>query len=250
MNKFIGIIPARYGSSRFPGKPLVDILGKPMIQWVYERSKPELDDLYIATDDERIAKAVEKFGGKYILTDKDHINGTTRVWEASSKIKAESNDIIINIQGDEPLIDTDHIKKLKECFNDGVKMATLITPATNKEELNNESEVFVVFDKNFDALYFSRQVIPYLKGITRDKWFENYKFYKHIGIYAYTKRALNEFVKFSPTILENVESLEQNRWIENGEKIRVSITESVNLPVDTPEDLKTLLNYLKEKNYK
>jgi 3-deoxy-manno-octulosonate cytidylyltransferase (CMP-KDO synthetase) len=239
--KFLGIIPARYASTRLEGKPLIDIAGKPMIQWVYERAHEVLDTVYVATDDERIEAAVADFGGQVVLTSKDHPTGTNRCLEAYNKIKHQYDepfDVIINIQGDEPLLHVNQLRDVMNCFNDSkTDLATLVIPVDNNDDLNNESEVFVTFDKNMMALYFSRSVIPYIKGVARERWLENNTFYKHLGLYAYTPEALQEFAGLQQSNLELVEGLEQNRWLENGHKIKIAITEHQSIPVDTLDDL-------------
>ena len=239
---FLGIIPARYGSTRLEGKPLVDIVGKPMIQWVYEESLKALDAVYVATDDERIANVVTAFGGKVIMTSADHQNGTTRCLEAWDKIKAIENqefEAVLNIQGDEPLFHHGSLEDLKNCFADGqTQFATLVIPVASEEDLFNDSEVFVTFNKNMDALYFSRSVIPHIRGRHKMYWLEAGKFYKHLGLYAYTYEALSQFAAMPLSALEHYESLEQLRWLENGGRIKVGITAHESIPVDTMDDLK------------
>jgi len=239
--KYIGIIPARYGSTRLEGKPLIDILGKPMIQWVYEKSSNVLNDVYVATDDNRIKDAVESFGGKVVMTSSNHNTGTNRCLEAY-QIIAETNgisyDVVINIQGDEPMLHPEQLQSLKLSFqDDNTELATLVIPVANADDLDNESEAFVTFDLNMNALYFSRSVIPAIKGIPKSRWFEKNTFYKHLGMYAYTPQALEKFAGLSQSSLELAEGLEQNRWLENGNKIRIAITKHQSIPVDTKEDL-------------
>ena len=217
---FLGIIPARYGSTRLEGKPLVDISGKSMIQWVYEESKKALDTVYVATDDQRIKDVVESFGGNVVMTSADHENGTTRcleAWDSIRKIEGQPFDAVLNIQGDEPLLHHGSLEDLKNCFKDGdTNFATLVIPVQNQEDLFNDSEVFVTFTKNKKALYFSRSVIPHVRGRHKMHWMEAATFYKHLGLYAYTYDALSEFASLPPSNLEKLESLEQNRWLENG----------------------------------
>jgi 3-deoxy-manno-octulosonate cytidylyltransferase (CMP-KDO synthetase) len=238
---FLGIIPARYGSTRLKGKALADICGKTMIRRVYELASRSIGDLYVATDDDRIATEVESFGGRAIMTSSKHNSGTNRCLEAYQSITMNSGkefQAIINIQGDEPLLDPEQIEILKECFADSsVAIATLATKVESAGELDNESEVFVVFDKNKNALYFSRSVIPYLKGVPRSEWKNKQIFYKHIGLYGYTPDALKIFAGLTQSNLEMAEGLEQNRWLENGRAIRIGITEHSSLCVDTQEDL-------------
>ncbi len=251
--KFLGIIPARYGSTRLEGKPLIDIIGKPMIQHVYERAVKVMEDLYVATDDHRIYEAVSDFGGRVIMTSEDHTTGTSRCLEAYAKITMSGDqhfDVIINIQGDEPLLEPEQIETLKSCFTDEyIMMATLATSVTKPSELTNESEAFVVFDKDHNALYFSRSVIPYIKGIKKKNWLNNNTFYKHVGIYAYTPEALEIFSSLKPSKLELTEQLEQNRWLENGHAIRIGFTDHSSLCIDTEEDLQRIREILNpEKN--
>jgi 3-deoxy-manno-octulosonate cytidylyltransferase (CMP-KDO synthetase) len=238
---FLGIIPARYASTRLPGKPLVDICGKPMLQWVYEAATKAINTVYVATDDSRIVEAVNAFGGKVVLTRPDHTNGTTRCLEAWEKIKEIEGDrfqAAINIQGDEPLLNPISLHELQNCFADGqTEFATLVLPVVNEADLLNESEVFVTFTKNHEALYFSRSVIPAMRGLQKEQWFEFGTFHKHLGLYAYTYAALQRFAALPISILEQYESLEQLRWLENGGKIKVGITQYDSIPVDTPEDL-------------
>lgn len=242
--KFLGIIPARYGSTRLEGKPLVDIQGKPMIQWVYEKSKQALEHVYVATDDQRIVDAVVAFGGKAVMTSDAHTTGTSRCLEAMEMIHKELNeefDVVINIQGDEPLIDPEQLTTLQQCFDGAsTELATLVIPVTDPIDLENDSEVFVTFDKNMKALYFSRAVIPVVHSIPRKEWMDHNTFYKHLGLYAYTVKALKSFAELAPSSLEKMEKLEQNRWLENGGKIKIGITSHQSIPVDTMEDLERI----------
>ncbi|GAB4278371.1 MAG: 3-deoxy-manno-octulosonate cytidylyltransferase [Marinilabiliales bacterium] len=245
--KFIAIIPARYGSTRLEGKPLIDINGKPMIQHVYEKAKKVIDDVYVATDDTRIVDAVNNFGGNAILTATSHKNGTSRCFEAYQKIKnkfIENIDFIINIQGDEPMLDPVQLQDLMKGCNKKTEIATLIKRVTNPEDLKNPSECFVVFTKNNLALYFSRSVIPFLRNYPFEEWIKQHDYYKHIGIYAYSPSALEEFCNLEPTSLEIAESLEQNRWLENGHTINVCETSVETIPVDTEEDLQRVRKLL------
>lgn len=248
--RFLGIIPARFASTRLDGKPLVDICGKSMIQHVYERAVDALDDLYVATDDQRISSAVENFRGKAVMTSIQHENGTSRCLEAYEIItrdKEKHFDVIINIQGDEPLLDPRQIEALKDCFTDEyIMMATLVTPVKDPGDFENESEVFVTFDKNKNALYFSRSVIPYLKGVPRKNWTGNHTFYKHVGMYAYRPEALEIFTSMDPSSLELAEGLEQNRWLENGHAIKIGLTDRTSMCVDTPDDLERVREYFKK----
>lgn len=242
--KFLGIIPARYGSTRLEGKPLIDIKGKPMIQWVYEKVNQAMDHVYVATDDTRIVDVVENFGGKAVMTSTDHTTGTNRCLEALEIINQTLNisfDVVINIQGDEPMINPEQLITLKNCFDDPeTALATLVIPVTDPADLENKSEVFVTFDKNMNALYFSRAVIPAIHEIERASWMDHATFYKHLGLYAYTAKALDAFAHLSQSTLEKLEKLEQNRWLENGGKIKIGITEHQSIPVDTMEDLERI----------
>lgn len=247
--KFLGIIPARYGSTRLEGKPLADINGKPMIQHVYERAQKALETVYVATDDKRIFKTVESFGGKVIMTSKNHSTGTNRCLEAYQKIQKISEtqyNVVINIQGDEPLLAKENLTSLKKCFKDPqTKLATLITPVVRLDDLFNESEVFVTFNKNYFALYFSRSVIPHIRGVDKTKWLKKTTIYKHLGFYAYTIETLEEFASLPESGLEKMESLEQNRWLENGGKIKLGFTSHDSISVDTIDDLERVRKMMK-----
>lgn len=242
----LGIIPARYDSSRFKGKVLADLNGKPLIQHVYERAKrsTKLDDLVVAADDQRVVKAVEDFGGKVILTSKEYTSGTDRLREVASLIDAR---IIINIQGDEPLIHHSMIDSLALAllYDPNIPMATVIRKIDNEEELNNPNVVKVVIDKFGQALYFSRQVIPYLREPFLKK--SEITFYKHIGLYGYTRDFLFTFNNMPPTPLEKAEKLEQLRALEHGYKIKTIETTFDTIGVDTPEDLERVKERLKVK---
>lgn len=248
--RFLGIIPARYASTRFPGKPLADIGGKLMIQRVYEQVLPCLDDLWVATDDERILKAVEGFGGKAVMTSDKHHSGTDRCLEASQKIGGEY-EVVINIQGDEPFIQSNQIEALKSCFDQPeTKLATLVKPFTLKDGINallNTNSPKVVLNILGEAMYFSRSIVPYLRGVPQNEWLEKGIFYKHIGIYAYRRETLAEIAALPQSPMELAESLEQLRWLENGYHIQTAITNIENLAVDTPEDLDRIRVYLKSR---
>jgi len=238
----LGIIPARYASTRFPGKPLIDIDGKTMIQRVYEQacSAGSLDKVVIATDDLRIVAEVERFGGEYVLTRADHQSGTDRCAEVASKITGFN--VIINIQGDEPYIDPIQIDLLSSCFQDPeVKLATLIKKIHDKEELFNHNIPKVVINASQQAIYFSRHPIPYIRNSEPENWLAVHQFYKHIGIYGYTREALLQITLMQPSLLELAESLEQLRWIENGFKIQTKTTALETIAVDTPEDLEKII---------
>jgi 3-deoxy-manno-octulosonate cytidylyltransferase (CMP-KDO synthetase) len=247
----LGIIPARYGSTRLEGKPLIDLCGKPMIQHVYEQTKKLLEHVVVATDDERIVKVVQDFGGDVVMTSKDHNTGTNRCLEAYrvfSKRKSLDFDVIVNIQGDEPLLDPEQIRLLISCFNDGVtEMATLVIPVKETDNTFADSGVFVVVDRLKNALYFSRSVIPFVRDSHKKEWTKVHTFYKHIGMYAFKPNSLIEFASLEQTTLEVAESLEQNRWLENGKKIKVAITESDSVGVDTEEDVEKVRKIIASK---
>jgi len=239
--QFVGIIPARYASTRFPGKPLVKIAGKSMIQRVYEQASLALNDVVVATDDERIKNAVEAFGGNVIMTSLTHTSGTDRCAEAIEKyseLKGKTVDVVINIQGDEPFIKPEQLQKLMDCFKDSeTEIATLVMPFKYGDDIFNPNHPKVILDKNNNAIYFSRSVIPYLRNIPQQEWVQKHTYYKHIGIYAYTKNVLFKITKLAQSSLEIAESLEQNRWLENGLKIRTALTLLESYSIDTPEDL-------------
>ncbi len=236
--KILGVIPARYASTRFPGKPLVDINGKTMIRRVYEQAKKatRLYDVIVATDHPEIFKEVESFGGKACYTSTDHNNGTERCAEVAKQYDV---DIIINIQGDEPFIHPEQIDAIAHCFDSPyTDIATLIKQHELNEELNNPARVKVAVTKNLEALYFSRSIIPFQRSTANTK---PIVYYKHIGIYGYRKRTLLELVELEPTMLELAESLEQLRWLENAYNIQCAVTEYESLSIDTPEDLEGIL---------
>lgn len=241
---FLGIIPARYASTRFPGKPLADIKGKPMIQRVYEQTLSAIKDVWVATDDIRIKEVVESFGGNVIMTSPDHQSGTDRIAEAATKIIAKSSvqyDVIINIQGDEPFIQAEQIDAVKKCFEkDSTQIATLVKRISEESEIFDPNKVKAVISKDKKALYFSRSPIPYLRGIEKEVWLKNGTFYKHIGMYAYQLNVLMEVTKLEQSSLELSESLEQLRWLENGYWIQTEITEHESIGIDTPEDLERI----------
>jgi len=241
----IGIIPARYASTRFPGKPLVSIQNKPMIQHVYERCKDaHLDDLYVATDDERIKSCVENFGGKVIMTDSRHPSGTDRCAEAARILHLRNLDLVINIQGDEPFIRKEEINLLTNLFEkQKVQIATLVKSISKEEECHDPNKVKVVFTNTHRVLYFSRGPIPYLSEV-HDKNFQllTQTVYKHIGIYAYRNEILQRITKLPVSKLEEIEKLEQLRWLENDFTIHVEICHHESIAIDTPEDLKLIDN--------
>lgn len=236
--KVVGIIPARYGSSRFPGKPLAMIKGKTMIQRVCEQAwKSKLDDVVVATDDIRIADEVLKFGGRYVMTDPRHQSGTDRCCEAL-EILEEHYDAVINIQGDEPFIDPQHIDLLVDMISrDDTQLASLVKRIDDEEELFGSNKVKVVMDKAGNALYFSRNPIPYMRNVAHEKWLQKGCFFQHLGIYAYKAETLRQIATMQPTALELAESLEQLRWLENGLAIRMAVVEAGSLAIDSPADL-------------
>ena len=239
-----GIIPARYGSTRFPGKPLALIHGKTMIRRVYEQvSKAEMiSQVVVATDDRRIVEEVESFGGNVVMTTADHPSGTDRCAEALQKLNADFQ-VVINIQGDEPFIDPGQINLLAAMFqNPELEIASLATPIKSDEELNSPNVVKVVVGKSGKALYFSRSPIPFLRDNISGDSTANHTFLKHVGIYAYRSEVLKQIVKLERSSLEKAESLEQLRWLENGFSIHIKTTELESLAVDTLEDLSKIIN--------
>ncbi len=234
----IGIIPARYASTRFPGKPLALIKGKPMIQRVYEQAlKSRLDAVVVATDDARIADAVTAFGGRYVLTDPNHRSGTDRCREALDLVGA-SYGAVVNIQGDEPFIDPAQIDLLVDMITrDDTQIASLARRIDNQDDLLSPNVVKVVMDETGRALYFSRHPIPFMRNVEKDDWLKQGVFYQHVGIYAYKAETLREVARLQPSRLELAESLEQLRWLENGLSIRMAVTQSLNVSIDTPADL-------------
>lgn len=246
--KYIGIIPARYASTRFPAKPLAILGGKTVIQRVYEQVCGVLDEAYVATDDERIEAAVKAFGGKAVMTSADHKSGTDRCYEAYTKVGA-GFDVVVNIQGDEPFIHPSQLEAIKECFAEpSTQIATLAKPFTcgeGWEALQNVNSPKVVLNKNKEALYFSRSVIPYQRNADKEEWLKNHVYYKHIGLYAYRPEILKEITSLPQSSLETAESLEQLRWIENGYSIKVGLSEIETIGIDTPQDLQRAEEYLK-----
>ncbi len=238
MLKIIGIIPARYASSRLPGKPLVNIGGKSMIQLVYEQVKKcnSITEVVVATDNELIYKNVIDFGGKVVMTSPNHQSGTDRCQEAVENLNCDA-DYIINIQGDEPFIQPNQINLLTNLLDGQTEIATLVKKIEDFETLFNENTPKVVLNNSHESIYFSRQTIPFLRGIDKAKWLEFNTFYKHIGIYGYRKDVLKALSNLEQTTLEKAESLEQLRWLENGYKIKVAITPYDSIGIDTPDDL-------------
>lgn len=241
--RIIGIIPARYASSRFPGKPLVEIAGKTMIQRVYEqvRKSETLNDVFVATDDKRIYDEVKNFGGSVMITSTGHTNGTERCAEVAEQ---EHADYYINIQGDEPFVHPGQIDSLASILNGEVEIGTLIKRITDPLLLDRNSVMKVVINQLDEAIYFSRNCIPHVRDIDRSEWLDVHHFWKHIGIYAYRRDILQKIVKLPQGDLEKAESLEQLRWIENGYKIKIARTGHESMSIDTPEDLDLLMEKL------
>ena len=248
--KFMAIIPARYASTRFPGKPLAVLGGKTVIQRVYEQVCSVLDEVYVATDDQRIYSCVERFGGKAVMTRNDHKSGTDRIEEAVEKIMSSNNfaDVIINVQGDEPFIQSSQIKTLMSLFDDPkTQIGTLGKPFEDMESVDNPNSPKIVTDNRGFALYFSRSIIPFIRGKEHSEWFGEYPFLKHLGIYAYRREVLAEITKLPQSSLEKAESLEQLRWLQNGYHIRVGLTNVETVGIDTPEDLQRAEEFLKSQ---
>lgn len=239
--KYIAIIPARYASTRFPAKPLAFLGGKPIVQHVYERVVPYFDETIVATDHDEIFQCVEGFGGKAVMTSEHHKSGTDRCQEAYEK-SIGSYDVVVNVQGDEPFIHASQLLSIKECFADAeTQIATLVRPFDKDatwEVLQNPNSPKVVVDHHGFAMYFSRSVIPYVRGKGQENWLKGHTFYKHIGLYAYRSSVLQEITRLPQSSLELAESLEQLRWLENGYKIKVSQTNQETIGIDTPEDLR------------
>lgn len=247
MAQILGIIPSRYESQRLPGKPLIDLQGKTIVQRVYEQvSKSKLvSEVVVATDDDRIFEHVENFGGKAIMTDVNHRNGTERCAEVAERMP--EFDSIINIQGDEPFINPIQVDELAKVLEEvEVEIATQAKLITNSQELFSATEAKVIFNKNFEVLYMSRSPIPYCKGVAEDVWHEKHKYYKHIGIYGFKRDILMKIAKLPKNNLENAESLEQLRWLDNY-KIKLSLTEHETISIDTKEDLLEAEEYLKSQ---
>lgn len=245
MVRILGVIPARYSSTRFPGKPLADIAGKSMIQRVVEQAlkASSLTDVIVATDDQRILEHVTSFGAKAILTSDKHQSGTDRCAEVVENIPGF--DVVINIQGDEPFIDPKQIDLLASCFNQNeTVLATLVKKISTAEDLHNPNIPKVILNNRSEAIYFSRTPIPYLRDKDPSSWQNEYIYYKHIGIYGYRTDTLKIVSNMPVSGLEKAEALEQLRWIENGYTIRVAVTYLETIAVDTPEDLERLLKFI------
>lgn len=237
---FVGIIPARYASTRFPGKPLADLGGKPMIQVVYTHVlEAGLHKAVVATDDERIFQCVKQFQGDVVMTSPLHPSGTDRCGEAAAHLNLDDNDVIINIQGDEPFISKNEIRLLTERFaNPNIQIATLVKTFDSADEVQNPNKVKVVIAKNGKALYFSRYPIPFV----RDSQCPTPTYYQHLGIYAYRYKVLKKLIQLAPSALEQSEKLEQLRWLENGYDIYTAVCDYQGIGIDTPEDLAALRN--------
>ena len=235
-----GIIPTRYASSRFPGKPLIDIRGKSMIRRVYEQATKAtlLQQVIVATDDERIFQHVRDFGGEVVMTGAHHRNGTERCAEVAQSFPS---DYYINIQGDEPYIHPEQIDQLAAVLDGQAQLATLVKEIKDASLLDSPTIMKVLANKAFDAIYFSRQCVPYLRDFPREEWLQHHTFLKHIGIYAYRSDILSEIVTLPMGVLEQAESLEQLRWIENGYTIRLALTHHESMSIDTPDDLTRML---------
>ncbi len=247
--KFIGIIPARYASTRFPAKPLALLGGKPVIQRVYEQVTGVLDEAVVATDDERIEAAVKAFGGKVVMTSPDHKSGTDRCYEAYCKV-GQGYEVVVNIQGDEPFIQRSQLEAVKACFGDeATQIATLVKPFVPEDgydALENVNSPKVVVNKEMQALYFSRSIIPFQRNNDRSEWLSNHVYYKHIGLYAYRASVLKEITSLPQSPLELAESLEQLRWLENGYMIKVGISQVETIGIDTPQDLARAEEFLQQ----
>lgn len=246
--KFVAVIPARYSSTRFPGKPLALLGGKPVIRRVYEQVSELISDVYVATDDERIYDAVLNFGGKAVMTRADHKSGTDRIEEAVEKIGQEKFDVVINVQGDEPFIQPSQIQTVMDLFADSqTQIATLGKRFDSMEAVMNPNSPKIVMGKNSRALYFSRSVIPFVRGVEQGDWLGHYPFLKHIGLYAYRTSVLREITLLPQGELEKAESLEQLRWLENGYTIKVGLTDVETVGIDTPADLERAEKFLKKQ---
>ena len=243
--EILGIIPARYGSTRFPGKPLVEINGKPMVELVYEQAVKSrmLKKVVVATDNDKIFNQVKEFGGEVMMTSPQHQSGTDRCAEIISKPDQQNWDVIVNIQGDEPFIHPSQIDSLCRCFEKPeTQIATLIKAIQTNEELFNHNNVKVIINKYKQALYFSRSPLPYCRNFPDHEWLKQHIYYKHIGIYGYRASVLKEIAALPKTKLEITESLEQLRWLENGYVINTEITTAESIAIDTPEDLMRIKN--------
>ncbi len=248
--KFLGIIPARYASTRFPAKPLAMLGGMTVIERVYRQVERVMDNVVVATDDERIESVVKAFGGNVVMTSTEHRSGTDRCYEALCKMGKDKYDVVINIQGDEPFIRRSQLEAVMSCFDDeSTDIATLVKPFCEddgEEALFNPNSPKVVVNRRMEAMYFSRSVIPHVRGAECSEWLKRQTYYKHIGLYAYRSCVLSEITSLSQTPLELAESLEQLRWLENGYTIKVRTTDVETIGIDTPEDLQKAEEYLKQ----
>lgn len=246
--RFLAIIPARYASTRFPAKPLAILGGKTVIQRVYEQVTKVFADAVVATDDQRIFDSVQAFGGKAVMTSTSHRSGTDRCYEALQKMGEDKFDVVVNVQGDEPFIQPSQLETIRQCFDDSATdIATLVKPFADDatfELLENPNSPKVVVNSRMEAMYFSRSVIPYFRGKDKDEWLKNHKYYKHIGLYAYRTTVLHEITSLPQSSLELAESLEQLRWLENGYRIKVGITNVETIGIDTPDDLRRAEEFL------
>jgi 3-deoxy-manno-octulosonate cytidylyltransferase (CMP-KDO synthetase) len=238
----LGIIPARFASIRFPAKALADIAGKTMVERVYEQASKSksLDKVIVATDHEKIFRNVLNFGGNVVLTKEEHPSGTDRCFETLQK-ETQQYDYVINIQGDEPFIKPEQIDQLASLLDGHTEIATMVAKVHDPALLSNPGIVKVIFDKNMNAIYFSRESIPYFRGAKKDEWIKKHTYYKHVAIYAYRSDILEKITGLPVSGLEMAESLEQLRWLENGFRIRIGITEHESFGIDTPEDLEKAL---------
>lgn len=252
MKNIIAIIPARYGSTRFEGKPLVDIFGKTMIERVYKKAESCFKYIVVATDDARIESNVQSFSGNVVMTSVDHRSGTDRCREAlqrAEELFGVTFDVVVNIQGDEPFVDQSQLKSLIDCFDDNMcEIATLVKPFSDGEDIFNENSPKVVLSAHGYALYFSRSPIPFLRGVERVEWQKKHTYYKHIGLYGYKSDVLKEITQKEAGVLEKCESLEQLRWLENGYKIKTAITHVQSYAIDTPDDLAAVLSKFKDSD--
>ncbi len=243
--KILGIIPARFASTRFPEKALVNIGGKSMVQRVYEQASkaPSLSNVVVATDHPKIFDHVTAFGGQVVMTSEQHQSGTDRCMEVLEKLGGDY-DFIVNIQGDEPFIQPEQIELLTSVLSKETQLATLAKKITDEETLFNPNTPKLIWNDQQEALYFSRQTIPFLRGIPKEEWLQRHTFYKHIGIYAYRQDILKKITQLKLSSLEQSEALEQLRWLENGYKIKVAVTELETIGIDTPDDLKKIAHLI------
>ncbi len=245
MTSILGVIPARYASSRFPGKPLVEIQGKSMLQRVYEQAKLSnlLNEIVIATDDERIEEHAKSFGAEVVITNPNHPSGTDRCFEAYQLVN-KTFDYVINIQGDEPFLHPDQIDSLAQICDGATQIATQMIKCTSHEVLFDTGEVKIILNTNNEALYFSRNVIPFIKNVDEKEWHTHFDYYRHVGMYAYRIDVLEKITQLPVSTLEKAESLEQLRWLQNGFKIKCAVTNYDSHCIDTPEDIEKVLRLM------